>query len=126
LIKAEYDFNLAADAISDYLKENKGKKLFKQLIYDSLIKLYGLLYQENTRYVLDKTPRYYELLSHIPKLFPQARIIILKRNPLAVLNSIIDTWQADNISKLVEFKRDLLHAPFLMQSFLDENISNPN
>ncbi|MDF1712569.1 MAG: sulfotransferase [Akkermansiaceae bacterium] len=47
---------------------------------------------EGHRYVLDKTPRYNLIARKIFQTFPRAKIIILWRNPLAVMASISRTW----------------------------------
>ena len=41
---------------------------------------------------VDKTPRYYGILPWLDSLFPDAVKIWLKRNPLDVFASVIDTW----------------------------------
>lgn len=57
---------------------------------------------------VDKTPRYYEIVPELSMLFPQSKIVLLRRNPLAVLASIIETWAKDD---LIGFERDLYEAP---------------
>jgi|GEM_PF-3503950 len=42
--------------------------------------------------MLDKTPRYYLVLPELRKVYPKAPIILLKRNPLAILASMVRTW----------------------------------
>ncbi|MFW9930066.1 MAG: glycosyltransferase, partial [Candidatus Thorarchaeota archaeon] len=48
------------------------------------------------------------------EIFPKAKFIFLIRNPLAVLNSILNTWIKGNYSKLPEFTSDIFLAPYLM------------
>ena len=43
--------------------------------------------------LVDKTPRYYHILSFIDELFPEARKIWLQRNPLDVVASYQTSWQ---------------------------------
>lgn len=45
-------------------------------------------------YFLDKTPRYHLVAAEIVEMFPDARFILLWRNPLAVAASMIETWGA--------------------------------
>lgn len=47
----------------------------------------------NKAIFVDKTPRYYHYLKFIDQLFPKARKIWLKRNPLDVALSYKKTWQ---------------------------------
>jgi hypothetical protein len=82
--------------------------------------MYGFLYQRalettEARLFLDKTPRYYLILSELKEIFPEARFILLLRNPLAVLSSILRTWVGKQWLKLSDYRSDLLKAPDLLQ-----------
>src|SRR5579863_65626 len=44
----------------------------------------------------DKSPNYYDRLQELAKIFPDARFIILWRNPIATVNSILRAAQAGN------------------------------
>ena len=70
------------------------------------------------RYLLDKTPRYYRIVDEIRWLYPESKIVILRRNPLSVMNSILSTWLANRYSRLVNFRRDLLDAPAQLDDFV--------
>jgi hypothetical protein len=119
LVNAEYSYNLAHVATQQFLDNSGGNEAFKSSIKRSLSEIYGVLDKEgNASYILDKTPRYYEILPSINAFLPDAKIIILKRNPLEVLNSIIETWKVKNLTQLYPYRRDLLYAPFLMQDFI--------
>jgi hypothetical protein len=63
---------------------------------------------------LDKTPRYYLIIPELVKYFPEAKFLFLWRNPLAVLNSIINTWTQADWYRLSDYKSDLYLAPQLM------------
>lgn len=69
----EERFRLAANAFAtaayNHYLEKSGKKIF-----------------------VDKTPRYYHILPFIDSLFPKARKIWLKRNPLDVAHSFVESW----------------------------------
>jgi hypothetical protein len=60
---------------------------------------------------LDKTPRYYSILPQLGRLFPNARFVILYRNPLSVFASIIRTWVQDDWGRLPSYRFDLLDGP---------------
>lgn len=45
-------------------------------------------------FFLDKTPPYFLIVDEIVRALPEARIVILWRNPLAVLSSIVETFCA--------------------------------
>ncbi len=125
LVEAKYCHSLAVTGVFDFVNKAGGEDVLVEKLRDFLLNVYRPLSVGNVKYILDKTPRYYEILSHIRKVFPEAKIILLKRNPFAVLNSIIDTWGDTNtIADLYPYKRDILYAPFLIQSFLEENRSD--
>jgi hypothetical protein len=65
---------------------------------------------------LDKTPRYYFIIPELAKIFPDAKFILLFRNPMAVLCSILDynfsgNWQG--FQKIDRYS-DVCIAPRLM------------
>ncbi len=70
---------------------------------------------------LDKTPRYYHILPELSELFPGARRIILLRNPLAVLASVLKTWVKRDWNRLALHRHDLMTAPFVLARCLKEN-----
>lgn len=124
LVKGGYDAAVANDAFSDYLQKNPNlpiqekKKEFLLSIYEPLA--------ENYTYVIDKTPRYYEILDEILQLFPKSRILILLRDPVSVLKSIIRTWHIDSLKMLKYYERDILLAPTLIESFIKSHSDNKN
>lgn len=120
-----YNSRLAAEGIKDFYSKI-GKSGYFSDLSSFLLKQYSKILKNNEKYILDKTPRYYEILNEIITIFPNAKIIILKRNPLDVLNSIIDTWIKKDIKKIYEYYRDILYAPFLIQDFVEKNNNNPN
>jgi len=93
----------------------EGMRLMYSYIYSKALE------NRNVTYFLDKTPRYYLILDELIKIFPEAKFIFLFRNPLAVLNSIINTWSQKNIFTLNSFKLDLIFAPKKLVEFNDKN-----
>lgn len=125
LHKATYNSNYAREGIEEF-KNKIGSKLFNQDLSSFLLSQYQKILSQNEIFVLDKTPRYYEILDNIVEYFPNCKIIILKRHPMSVLQSIIKTWKVKNIDDLLEYKRDILNAPFILHSFCLKNNNNPN
>ena len=111
--EVEYNAEWARNAVQGFVDElPDGKEAY----FNGLRRMYSYLYNcaatsSGKRYFLDKTPRYYFIISELYKTFPEARFIILLRNPLAVLCSIINTWTQDDWFKLYLYKQDLLEAP---------------
>ncbi|MDC0568421.1 sulfotransferase [Akkermansiaceae bacterium] len=58
-----------------------------QLLREFVLKIYGGLTSDKKKYFLDKTPRYYLIISEIVRIFPNAKFIFLFRNPLAQFSS---------------------------------------
>lgn len=123
--QSKYNDKLALAGITDF-KEKIGSQGFNEDLKSFFIQQYAKVLRDKETMVIDKTPRYYEILDEIVEFFPNAKIVILKRNPLAVLQSIITTWNVKNVNDLLDYKRDILIAPFKLQKFLDREQSNPN
>jgi hypothetical protein len=58
------------------------------------------------KYFLEKTPRYNLILSEILQVFPDGKFILLVRNPVSIMNSIINTWGKGSWN-LYKYKVDL-------------------
>lgn len=87
-----YSHQTAANAINDFLRGIAlGDQVFAQAVSAFGMRLYDAA-AEGRKYFLDKTPRYYLMLPLIREAFPHAKIILLIRNPLAVLASICETF----------------------------------
>lgn len=71
-----------------------------QVIYDRLCP------DDQAIYFLDKTPRYALAPKSVTALFPDAPVIILWRNPLAIAASMMTTWSKGRWN-LFRFKQDL-------------------
>jgi len=63
---------------------------------------------------LDKTPRYYLIIPDLLRVFPEAKFVLLFRNPLAVLASILKTWVGQDPASLHAARNDLQRAPALL------------
>ena len=121
LNQAVYNYDVAGVAINDfisYLGRDRYENCLKEFVYS----LYGGLSGCENKYVLDKTPRYYEILDELQELFPNSKIIILKRNPIAVLSSVLKTFKGP----INRNYRDLVYAPKKLQQFLQKHKANPN
>lgn len=115
-IWTEYDASIAWNARQGFLQclPQGGEDYF-----EGLRRMYGYLYEQalagsGKSHFLDKTPRYYQIIPQIHRLFPRAQFIILLRNPLAVLCSVLRTWVKGSWPLLHRYKCDLLKAPKLL------------
>jgi hypothetical protein len=113
---AEYDERLAHGALHDFLQSLPlGKDDYRAALRVMALYLYGqACLSAGKLFFLDKTPRYYYILPELAQIFPAARFVILLRNPLAVLSSILDSWVQGRWVHLPTFRDDLLRAPSLL------------
>jgi hypothetical protein len=71
--------------------------------------LYGeYLRREGKSIFIDKTPRYYQIVDEIGRIFPKAKFIYLKRNPFAVAGSLKASWKFDLLAALADADDELL------------------
>ena len=119
---AEYDAQLARTGIRTFWKNfPEGRDDY----IEGIRRMHGFLYRRvlenrNAHLFLDKTPRYYLILSELREIFPEARFILLIRNPLAVLSSILRTWVGNQWLNLSGYRIDLLEAPRLLRQAMSE------
>jgi hypothetical protein len=93
-IRAEYSHQLANAALNDFIRElPDGRRDYLTAIGAVTNDLYQKATKDvNASYFLDKTPRYALIADEIVEMFPQGKFIVLWRNPLAIIASIIETW----------------------------------
>lgn len=114
--KAEYNSKLGKIGWNSFFQELPENE---ETYYQGLRLMYSHIYgcalkQTGKKIFLDKTPRYYYIIPEIYRTFPQATFIILLRNPLAVICSIITTWVKNKWSDLKVLKYDLIRGPHLL------------
>lgn len=119
--KTEYNAQIAGDALRIFLHTlpNGEDEYISGVRW-----MYSFLYQRalesaGKSFFLDKTPRYYFIVPELYHVFPEARYIVLLRNPLAVLASIYNTWVTTKKRRLYYYDHDLLKAPQLLLAALD-------
>ncbi len=121
---ATYDHRAAMDALLDYHQKNDHKG-FKEQVKSLVYQHYELI-ANGYQYVIDKTPRYWEVFDELIDLFPSAKIIVLKRNPVDVLRSMITTWDIKTMRHLDYMRRDIMIAPLRLNEKLKEHAGNSN
>lgn len=65
-------------------------------------------------FFLDKTPRYYNIIEELHKVFPQAKFIFLIRNPLSIYSSTLNFSRNNYFHKLYNMYNDLYDGPALL------------
>lgn len=116
-VRAEFDAGLAHEALLEFLRRiGADESLYLEQVRRTARTLYdaALSGTGKTRF-LDKTPRYFHVLPELRTLFPEAKVVFLVRNPLAVLTSIFDLWdrRGGNLIELfaTDARHDLTTAP---------------
>jgi hypothetical protein len=113
-LETSFDLLPAKTAVGGFLRGiPDGEAAYREGVRRMLTYLYSLaLEQSNRRILLDKTPRYYFIIRELRQVFPRAKIVLLLRNPLAVLVSILKTWCKSNPTIELSYQRsDLMTAP---------------
>jgi hypothetical protein len=118
---AEYGASKAHTALRTFLQAlPQEEEEYVQGLRRMLSHLYSqALAGSGRRLFLDKTPRYYLVISDLVRVFPQARFILMLRNPMAVLASIVSAWTTWSWLTLFKYKQDLLQAPALLLEGID-------
>lgn len=114
-IVSEYDRRTGYDAATKFIEDlpQGGREFYLTQLREFSLRLYASYTgEESNALFLDKTPRYYFILNELLEIFPNAKIIILKRNPLSVLYSLIQSWTKNSWFRLSDFKHDL-HEGFV-------------
>ena len=113
--EAEYNVPSAWEGLQTFFRAlPNGEEDF----IEGMRRMYSYLYSKaltasGKRYFLDKTPRYYFVIPELWRVFPRAHYIILLRNPLAILSSMINTW-IEQLFSLYSNKHDLIQAPHFL------------
>jgi hypothetical protein len=116
-IETEFEHVTAKEGLHGFLDSIGGDKQFYKAVRCYSDYLYSQAFKNtNKRYYLDKTPRYFHILNELLYIYPNAKYILLLRNPLSILSSVLKTWFDNDVSKLegTSHLRDLLLGPQLL------------
>lgn len=91
----EYSHKWSCQAQDDLLERlPRGKQDYLESLGEGMLSLYAKLSDADSRYFLDKTPRYALIADDVISMFGNGKFIFLWRNPLAIVASMIETWGA--------------------------------
>ena len=121
--QSSYDHRAAMEALQLY--QHKYDVNMSEHVKQVALNMYAPL-AKNYEFIIDKTPRYWEILDELVSLFPKSKIIVLKRNPLDVVTSMVQTWDIKTLEQLNYFRKDLLEAPKVIDDFLEKHKDNTN
>ena len=92
-IFATFDQRFTADAIEDFFASaSGGDAAFDATVRAAAAEAYRYAAGTDAQYFLDKTPKYHLVADDLIRIFPSAPIIVLWRNPLSVIASLMSTW----------------------------------
>ena len=102
---------------------NDNNPFYKREFRNFVSKIYSNHKNTNNKLFLDKSPRYYHILNDLLEIFPDSKFIILLRNPLAVLSSLLNYHYNNSFVKsLSNYScHDLFHSLKIFNSiWLDQ------
>lgn len=106
-VEAEYSHRLTNRALQDFITQlPQGRDDYYEAIGSAVSSLYEKSAKSGSDYFIDKTPRYSLVSEHIINIFPEGKFIMLWRNPLSVIASLIETFGGGKWV-LHHFKSDL-------------------
>ena len=112
-IKTDYNANWAATGVTEFLDNYAdGEETYIEGIRSFAATVYGRVLEKHDKQIfLDKTPRYTMIIDELYEIFPEAKYVLLIRNPLAILKSELHTYIGDDWPALSNFAPDLIAAP---------------
>lgn len=117
-ITTPFEAQLAEMALQDFVGHfPENIELFFNAVRNYAMTFYGRSLELSKKsFFLDKTPRYYMIIPELIKCFPNAKFIILLRNPMAVLSSTLLSWFKNNPDRLIQTNnyKDLVDAPKML------------
>ena len=112
-IYTEYGADWAALGVNEFVEHyTDGDNAYDDAVRAFARSLYGsAMRKAGVQRFIDKTPRYVLIVEELIRLFPAARFVFLKRNPLSVLASIVNSQISHDLSTLERFTSELLVGP---------------
>jgi hypothetical protein len=88
-----YGHETSVQAIRDLCDQlPNGRADYDEELRRFVVRLYAKLSDPQARYFLDKTPRYSLIADAVLNVFTDSPALVLWRNPLAVVASIVESW----------------------------------
>lgn len=119
-VLAEYSHENLADAVADFVAAlPQGEADYFTAVRRFAESLYGCVTSDEKPYFLDKTPRYCFIANELIKVFPDAKYVVLWRNPVAALSSRFHSY--DNLWRWQHGKVDFHAGLNTLVQFVQEN-----
>ncbi len=93
-VDAEYPHLFMVDAIEDFCDGLPGgREDYRRELRDCALRLYERAAGDGARCFLDRSPSYCLVAQEIMQLFPEGKFVFLWHNPLAIVASLVETWE---------------------------------
>lgn len=93
-VYSAYNHAFTVWAIQEFCRDLPGGvDAYLAEIREMTLRLYAQAAKQEVTYFVDKAAAYHLVAQEIIHLFPEAKIIFLWRNPLAVIASLMDSWK---------------------------------
>lgn len=106
-VSSAYSSQTLRSAVGDLisLMPNKEQDWYRH-IRDFSTSVYSDLSDSNARYFIDKTPRYFLIVDFIKKIYPDAKLIFLFRNPVEIVASYMSSFSHGDIGNFDNYDND--------------------
>jgi hypothetical protein len=122
--RAEFSHRSMAQGINGFIEALPGgSSTYFREAGQMMERLHAAMATEGRDWFLDKTPRYFLILDELVAMFPNAKFLVLQRNPLAVAASIITTWHAGRF-RFGSNEIDVFEGPRCIARFVRERRPN--
>jgi hypothetical protein len=86
---------LVRDAVADFVGQlPRGRDDYRAAAREMALSLYAKAAQHDVAYFVDKTPPYHLIVDEVVETFPEGRFLFLFRNPLSVVASTVELFDA--------------------------------
>lgn len=103
----EYNHRKSREACLDFLHDlGMTKSEYLNECVENYISLFSKKYDISNKIIIEKTPRYHLIVNELIESCPNAKFIFLWREPIAILDSIVNTWSSGKWN-LSSYKIDL-------------------
>jgi len=108
---SDYGSLPASRGLNDLINNLPNKKEdYNESLKIFILGLYRKLALNNETYFLDKTPRYYKIITEIEEVFPDAKFIFLFRSPEQIYASMLKTWSNNRFRPFLSSYYDLIEG----------------
>ena len=122
--RAEFSHRSMAQGVSEFVNALPGgTATYFREAGRMMERLHEAMARDGRDWFLDKTPRYFLILDELVAMFPESKFMVLQRNPLAVVASILSTWHGGRFD-FGSSEIDVYEGPRCISRFVRERHKN--